>query len=355
MSSVKRGHDRPGGHDEGGFAMTDLERRYARWMTLFYPAGYRRERGSELVDTYLSLAAPDRHRPSAADVADLAAGGLRQHLRIAKGLGPGFELAGLLALMTATAFATRWTILEMQALTPTWTSPVQPFLLLGVAAWAAWLLAAVVYVAASARWFRWAAGLAVLVTAGLVPAATLTGWPRPPLSVLLPQIVLGVVALGAAGRRPWWVRLMPIAVAVVSVPVAAGTAPSPDFYDDYYRVAETALPSAAVILLIGATLLALGLAAWRDSRGVWALLILLTPIGMLALNPLGAVLDDAGPGHPVIPAWSSMVEASVLVAVIGPTLVLLALTARSRLLLGGRPLGAGVSRCPTCGAPSTST
>ena len=332
--------------------MTDLERRYARWMALFYPAHYRRERGSELVDTYLSLSAPDRRRPSAADVADLAAGGLRQHLRIAKGLGPGFELAGLLALMTATACATGWTILEMHASTPPWTSPLQPFLSLGVAAWVAWLLAAVVYVAAPARWFRWAAGLAVLVTAGVVPAASLTGLPRPPLSVLLPQIVLGMVAAGAAGRRPWWVRLMPIAVVVASVPVAVGTAPNPDFYDNYYQVAETALPSAAVMLLIGATLLALGLAARRDSRGVWALLILLTPIGMLALNPLGAALDDSGPGTPVIAAWSSMVVASVLVAVIGPALVLLALTARGRLLLGGRLLGAGVSRCPTCGAPS---
>jgi hypothetical protein len=116
MSPVARGHDRQAGHDEAGPAMSDLERRYTRWTAVFYPADYRRKRGSELVDTYLSLAAPDRSRPSAADVADLAAGGLRQHLRIAEGLGPGFGLAGLLALMTATGFAAGWTILE--ALTP---------------------------------------------------------------------------------------------------------------------------------------------------------------------------------------------------------------------------------------------
>jgi hypothetical protein len=109
-----------------------------------------------------------------------------------------------------------------------------------------------------------------------------------------------------------------------------------------------------VTLLTGALLIALGLAAQRDYRGAWAMLILLTPIGMLAVNPLGAMLDDFGPGHPVIPAWSSMVVASVLVTVIGPTLVLLALTVRGRLLPGDRPLGAGASHCPTCGAPSTS-
>jgi hypothetical protein len=56
---------------------------------------------------------------------------------------------------------------------------------LGVAAWAVWLLTAVVQVVAPGRWFRRAAVLAVLVTAGVVPAAMLTG-PRPPLSVLLP-------------------------------------------------------------------------------------------------------------------------------------------------------------------------
>ena len=223
--TVERRRDCRRGHDEAGSAMSNLERRYARWMALFYPADYRRERGSELVDTYLSLAAPDRHSPSAADIADLAAGGLRQHLRIARELGPAFGLAGLLALMTATAFATGWTILEVLAPTPSWSSQGGPFLSLAVAAWAAWLLAAVVHFAASGRWFRAAVGLAVLVTVGIVPAAALTGLPRPPASVLLPQIVLGIVALGAAGQRLWWVRLMPIAAAAAVLPVAIRTAP----------------------------------------------------------------------------------------------------------------------------------
>jgi hypothetical protein len=353
MSPSENRHDRPGGHDDGRSAVTDLERRYAHWTALFYPANYRRERGSELMDTYLSLAAPGRKRPSVGDVADLAAGGLRQHVRAAEGLGPGFRLAGLLALMTATACATGWAIFEVLAPVPPWSSRVGPFLSLAVAAWAAWLLAAVVHVAASSRWLRWAVGLAVLVTAGVVPAAALTGLPRPPASVLLPQIVLGVVALGAAGRHPWWVRLMPIAAAAAILPAAVGTAPGLNFISGYYNLAAAALPAAAVMLLIGALLLALGLAARRDYRGAWAMLILLTPIGMLAVNPLGAVLDDSGPGRAVIPAWSSMVVASVLVAVIGPMLVPLALAARARLSRGGRSPGADRGRCPTCGAPST--
>jgi hypothetical protein len=355
MSPAERRHDRPEGQDQAGSRMTDLERRYTRWTALFYPADYRRERGSELVDTYLSLAAPDRKRPSAADVADLAAGGLRQHLRIAQGLGPGFRLAGLLALATLAAFATGWAIFEAVASTAPWVPQRGPFLSLGVPAWAAWLLAVVAYVAAPGRWFRWAVGLAIVVTAGVVPAAMLTGMPRPPLFVLLPQLVLGIVALGAAGRQPWWVRLIPLAAAAASVPVAASAAPRLVFSGGYYyQAAATALPAAAVTLLIGGALLALGLAARHDYRGVWALLILLTPVGMLALNSLGAMLDDAGPGRPVTPAWSSMVATSVLVLTVGLVSMPLALAARGRLPSGGRPDHTDAGRCPTCGAPPQS-
>jgi hypothetical protein len=355
MSPVKSRHDSPGEPDEAGTAATGLERRYARWTALFYPAGYRRERGSELMDTYLCLAAPGRKRPSPADIADLAAGGLRQYLRIAPGLGPGFRLAGLLALMTATAFATGSMAFEVLAPRQPWFSHVGPFQSLGAAAWAAWLLAAVVHVAASGRWLRRTVGLAVLVTAGIVPVATLTGLPRPPLAVLLPQIVLGVVALGVAARHPWWIRLMPIAATAATLPVAIYTAPDLTYYTGYHDdFSRAAMPAGAVTLLIGALLIALGMAARRDSRGAWAMLILLTPIGMLAVNPLGAVFDDSGPGQAVIPAWSAMVEASVLVAVTGPMLVAMALVARVRLSAGRRPPGADRGRCPTGGEPSPS-
>jgi hypothetical protein len=268
---------------------------------------------------------------------------------LAQDLGPGFRLAGLLALMTATAFASGWAILETLAPTPPWST--RPLLSLGIAAWAAWLLAAVAHVAAPDRWYRWAAGLAVLVTAGVVPAAALTGLLRPPLFVLLPQLVLGVVALGAAGRHPRWVRLLPVAAAAVGVLVAAPGLEN--FYSGYYFVAPAVLPAAAVMLLVGAALLALGLAARRDYRGAWALLVLLTPIGMLAMIPLGGVLDGTL-GRAPVPAWPFMALAAVLVAVVGPALVALAVAVRRRPPPGVRSLGADAGRCPTCGAPSTS-
>jgi hypothetical protein len=336
--------------------MTELERRYARWVALFYPADDRRKRGSEPVDTYLALAAPGHRRPSPADIADLAGGGLRRRLRTAPGVG--FRLAGLLALTTTSAFASWWAVLEVLAprASPrgSWSAQTGPFLSLGVAAWALWLLAAVVHAVAPGRWFRRAAVLAMLVTAGVLPAAMLTGIFRPPLSVLLPQVVLGVVALGASARYRWWVRLAPLAAAALTVPVAVATEPRVGFNGDYYPAAVLALPAAAVTLLIGATLLALGLAARHDSRGVWALLILLTPIGILALNPIGAMLDNAGPGRPIVPEWSSMAAAGILVAVIGPVLLLLALAATGRRSAGGRSLQAEATHCPTCGAPSNS-
>ncbi|WP_019872583.1 hypothetical protein [Salinispora oceanensis] len=331
--------------------MTDLERRYARWIALFYPADYRRTRGSELVDTYLSLAAPIRGRPSPADIADLAAGGLRQHLRAARDLGPGFRLAGLLALTTATTCATGWATIEAFTPTPPWSPHVGPFLSLAIVAWAVWLVAAVLFVAASGRWFRWAAGLAVLVTVAIVPAAALTGLPRPPLLVLLPQIVLGVVALGATVQHLWWVRLMPVAVAAAVLPVAVGVE-SGFYFSGYYYPAAKTLPAAAATLLVSALLIAIGLAARRDYSGTWAMLILLTPIGMLAVQPLSMLFDDFGAGRAVNPTWSSAAATSMLVAVIGSMLLPLALVARGRLAAGRRPLGPGP--CPTCGASSAS-
>ncbi|WP_433074602.1 hypothetical protein ACQP1P_27685 [Dactylosporangium sp. CA-052675] len=332
-------------------SLTDLERRYARWMALFYPADYRRTRGSELMDTYLSLAAPDRRRPSPADVADLAAGGLRQRLRAAPGLGAGFRLAGLLALAITTALASWWAMLLALAPAVPRYVPTGPVLLLGVAAWVVWLLAAVVHAVAPGRWFRRVAVLALLVTAGVVPVAMLTGLVRPPLSVLVPQFFLGIVALGAAGRHRWWVRLTPLAAGAVAVPVAVAAGPR---YDGYYITAAFTFPAAGVALLVVVTLLALGLAARHDHRGVWALLILLTPIGMLALNPLGAMLHNSGPGRPIVPVWSAMAAAALLVAVVGPALLTLAVAAAGRRSAGGRSRPAAEAYCPTCGAPSNS-
>ncbi|GAA3451890.1 hypothetical protein [Dactylosporangium matsuzakiense] len=309
----------------------DLARRYARWVALLYPAPDRRRRGAELVDTYLALAPPGRRHPTAADIADLAAGGLRRHLRAAPGFGPGLRLAGLIALTTAAAFGSGWAVFEVLAL----RGP-RPSMSLAPAAWVAWLLTAAAYAAAPGRWWRRSAVAALLVTVALEPAALLTGWPGAPLTVLVPQCVLGLVALGADVRPGRRARLLPLAAAVVTAPVTVAAAPPEGVFGNYYEPAETVLPVVGVTLLITAVLLALALAVVRpDSRGVWTLLILLTPIGMLALNRLGRLLDGA-PGRPLldtwplVPTWPSMAAAAAAVATVGPALLLLALALAAR-------------------------
>jgi hypothetical protein len=322
--------------------MSELERRYTRLVRWCYPAGYRRRRGTEIVDTYLALAAPDRRRPSVADVIDLALGGLRERQRAigATGIGPGIGLAGTLALLATTALAAGWTPLEAGPLVAAFGP--DPFFSLGVAVWAAWLLAAVVHAAAPGRWTRLAIGAALAVTVAVVPLAAVTGLFRPPLFVLVPQAALGLVALGAPGRPPVWLRLLPLAVAAAALPAAANFRySSGPFYESgplyyyYDPVSGQALSIAGVTLLLVMLLLGGGLALRNDVRGAWATLVLLGPIGTLWLHPLAGELAVRRYGGGPTPTWSTLVTAAIIVAaivaaVVAPALALLVRTAGKR-------------------------
>jgi hypothetical protein len=315
--------------------MTDLERRYLRLVRLCYPAGYRHERGTEIVDTYLALAAPERRWPSAADVLDVAGGGLRARLRAtgATGIAAGVRLAGALALPTATALAAGWTPLEVNSLVAAFGP--SPFFSLGVVVWAAWLLAAVVHVVAPGRWTRRAIGAALVLTVAVVPLAAVADLFRPPLFVLLPQAALGLVALGGPGRPPIWLRLLPLAAAAAVLPATANLL----FGDDpiyYYDWPNTRVLSAAgVTLLLATLLLGAGLALRNDVRGAWALVVLLGPIGMLWLHPLAEEIAVRRYGGGPNATWSTLVAAAfimaaIVMAVIAPTVALLVLAARKR-------------------------
>ncbi|MER7892554.1 hypothetical protein ABTX15_22315 [Micromonospora sp. NPDC094482] len=328
--------------------MSDLERRYLHLLRA-YPADYRRARGAEIVGTYLDLAAPGRRWPSPADAADLVRGGLRQRLRAAGAtdLAPGVRLAAVLAFFTATSLAALWSLLELRPAPAGFGEPTAgPFVSLGTVAWIAWLLAAVAHALTPGGWARRAAALALLLTLALVPAAPLVGLPRPPLFVLLPQVALGLVALGLPDALPAPLRAAPlIAVGAVAL---AGTnlhlLPPATFAASYYVwTAVPVLPAAAVALLAVALLLAAGLALRADHRGVWAALILLTPIGLLALQPLAGALDGVGM---TVAVWSEMAVTAVLIGVVGPALLALALALRPRPTRPHRP-----TPCPTCGAP----
>ncbi|MCO1597125.1 hypothetical protein M8C17_18380 [Micromonospora sp. RHAY321] len=312
--------------------MTDLERRYLRLLSA-YPADYRRARGAEIVGTYLDLAAPDRRWPSPADAMDLLRGGLRQRVRAAGAadLVPGVRLAAVLALLTAAPLAGLWTVLELRPAQPDFGLPAAgPFVSLGIVAWIAWLLAALVQAVTPGRWTRYAVALAVLVTVALVPAAALTGLPRPPLFVLLPQIGLGLVALGAPDTVPAPLRAAPlVAVGVVGLagPILL---PRELFAVSYYTTwtLTPVLPAAAVVVLAVAVLLAAGLALRADHRGGWAALILLTPVGLLALYPLAGATD--GQPSAFSPSWASLAATAALVTLVGPALLPLTLALRTR-------------------------
>ncbi|WP_422736180.1 hypothetical protein ACN263_21635 [Micromonospora sp. WMMD729] len=310
--------------------MTDLERRYLRLLAA-YPADYRRARGAEIVGTYLDLAEPGRRWPAPADAVDLLRGGLRQRVRAAGAIHllPGVRLAATLALLTATALAGMWTVLELRPAPPGFGEPsVGPFVSLGIVAWAGWLLAAAAQALTPERWHRRAVALAVLLTGALVPAAALTGLPRPPLFVLLPQLGLGLVALGASREQSVSLRMLPLLTAVGGL-AAAG--PSSNGFAWTYRAvtAELVLRDAAVVVLAVTVLLAVGLAVRGDHRGGWALLILLTPAGLLALHALAGAAD--GVPNAFAPNWTALAATAAVVALVGPALLPVALALRTRL------------------------
>jgi hypothetical protein len=323
--------------------MSDLERRYLRLVRIFYPAGYRDERGTEIVGTYLALSSAGRRWPSAADVTDLAGGGLRQRLRAAgaTGIVPGLQLAATPALSTATALAGGWVMLELNPWTTAWFgfeqdgTSVSP----GAGVWAAWLLAAAVHVRAPGRSTRLALALALVLTAAVVPLAAVVDQSRPPLFVLLAQACLGLVALGVPDRQPVWLRLLPLTGAAAAVPVAATIAydVGDDSHGYYGWPAGQVLPGAGMALLLVTLLVGVGLATRNDLRGAWALLVLLGPIGMLWLHPLAEELAvglyGGGPNADRTTLAASAIVVSAAAALIVASA---ALTARRRIAFPAR-------------------
>ncbi|SCE95128.1 hypothetical protein GA0074695_2402 [Micromonospora viridifaciens] len=330
--------------------MSDLERRY-RWLLHAYPAAYRRTRGAEIVGTYLDLAEPDRRWPSPADVADMLAGGIRERLRAAGAadLIPGVRLAAFLAFTTAAALAGIWTIAEQVTEQSRWgVATFGPFATTGIIIWTAWLLTAVIHAIAPARWTAAAIGVALLLTIAVVPVADLARLPRPPLFVLQPQATLGLLALAIPTSSARWQRLAPLAVAL-----AAGltTAQLVAQREQPYRWGNWGifLPYAGLALLLTAMVTAAALALHRDTRGLWALLVLLAPIGLLGLYPLTEItteLINADYANFRVIAGT----AATIVALTGATLVTAVATRRrphpNAPATGVMPVH---GTCPTCG------
>ncbi|MEV4496509.1 hypothetical protein AB0J84_12470 [Micromonospora arborensis] len=325
--------------------MNDLERRYLRLLHA-YPADYRRARGAEIVGTYLDLADPGRRWPSPADAADLLRGGLRQRLRAAgvTDLIPGVRLAALLSMVTASALAGVWGVAELHPPPAEWGVPhLGPFVSLGVVTWAAWLLTAAVTAVAPIRIARLTITLALLLTVALPPLAAALDVLRPPLMVLLPQVVLGLLGLALPDRPSRVIRLAPALSALLAVVATEFLVGLDPIFMYYGAPMEVFLPAVGGLLLVVGALLAMGLALGGDARGGWALVTLLTPAGILAVPSLA---DGFGPAQGGITVAKLAVTA-VAVALAGPAVLLLTVLFRSRRTPTPQPSG---QPCPTCGA-----
>jgi hypothetical protein len=259
-----------------------LRERYTRLLR-WYPAAERAERGAEIVDTYLDLAAAGQRRPRPGDVVDLMAGGLRQHLRVRKALGlaDALPLAGTLALMMATVLAGIW-LIDTEGhggRDDSGYSMLGPFHTIGVFVWVAWLLAPL---AALAGFGRWAVAAATTVTVGVVvavsvvPALELTVlYPR--LSILVPQLGLGVLALASDNRR----GLRDTAVVVAPAAVAAVLAV---LVTAEHQIGREALSVAALILIMAVLVMGGYFTVRRDRRAWWPAVLFVWPVLLLCLG-----------------------------------------------------------------------
>ncbi|MEO3817143.1 GlsB/YeaQ/YmgE family stress response membrane protein [Plantactinospora sp. B24E8] len=327
-----------------------LVRRYRRLLRI-YPAGYRAERGDEIVGTYLDLVDPKRRWPSPADAADLLRGGLRERLRGygALGLATAVPVAATLALHTLITLAL-FLLLQVEfadVRQAELTDRIGPVQTVGAVVWAGWLLVGLVVLALPGRWGRRAALGALLLTVVVPTVATLVGQPRPPLFVLIPAAALGLATLALPDRPGWVGRLLPLVAAGIGGGTSAAyhlAQGNSDWFTSYRSTPEL-LGMAGGLLFGLAVVIAIGRAAAGDDSGLWTALLLTVPAGLLGTNQLAqAYWSTRGGG----PTWWMLAATAGVVTLAGATLLAAAITlqavrhraVRRRVLAGP---------CPTCG------
>jgi hypothetical protein len=200
---------------------------------------------------------------------------------------------------------------------------------LGAAAWIAWLLAPV---AALLGFGRVGVAVALCTTVALVPVSALTSYARPPLFMLVPQIALGVVALGTPPRR--WSRLAMTGLALTVAVTGLAAVSGPRIY--YYSLLGT-VQIAGLLLAVAVAATGVVFGMRRDPRGWWPALILLGPVLLLVMTWPTAVRSQPWP------TWHAAVTASA-VAVLAA-----AVAVPVTLWLRGRIRRHPAETCPACG------
>lgn len=323
-----------------------LERRY-RALLRCYPADYRAHRGDEILDTYVALVDEDRRWPSAADTLDVLAGATRAHLRSA-GVEAALPVAATVAIGTVTMLAAYW-LISIEVIGGALAGPVPmfgPFQTIGVVAWFAWLAVGLTALVSPGRVVRVGVLAALAVTVALLPAAALLPYDRPPLTVLLPQLALGLVVLGLpdgpGGRAGLRLRVVVALVTATAAAVAIVTVPG----GPYRWFDGDVLAVIAAILLIGLLGASALLAMRGDDRGWLATLIMLPALALLLVEQLtGLVASYAGTSAD---SWALTAWVAVASALAAGAALPLATAIRSR-----RPKPPATA-CPTCGNPTAS-
>jgi hypothetical protein len=280
--------------------MRPIERRY-RLLLRMYPAAYRTGRGDELVDTYLATVGADRRWPGAMDAVDLINGALRERIRArnARGLEAGVPVAATLSLATAAFLATVWLLWVETRWDPNHPGlgavPVGPFQSVAAFVWIGWIAAAVAHTLRPGLVGRLFVAGALVGTVAIWPVCARLGAAPAPTLVVASQLVLAIVALAVPARPRAAMRLAPV-VPIVAAAVATVVLNPSWAYGGYRWYIDDALPGTGIAVLLGSVTVAAAYGLRRDDRGLWAALIMLTPVSALLLAPVTRLIVTPAAG-----------------------------------------------------------
>lgn len=284
------------------------------------------------MSTLLDSAPANRTWPPLADAVDLLVCGMRERLALnrLRALDRGLRLAALIALPLAAGLSVFcWLVVEPITDSAGEDLPFTPFgsfYTCGPAAYATWVLAALVWLA-TPRWGRAAVGLGVITTLALVAIDAVTEYQRPPAYLIALLTGLGIVAC-AGLRSP--ASLPERLVAPVGTGALIGVLLLLTVLMErlggwsgfFYRWTAGELMSAgclatlAVMFLIGSVQMVRRLeASW-----LWATLILAVPVGWVAAYTQGG------------PQRTRPLALFVLVATVGVLVIAVKLASSVRLV-----------------------
>ncbi|MGE5826960.1 MAG: hypothetical protein ACM30G_01165 [Micromonosporaceae bacterium] len=268
--------------------MAPLECQYLLLMRA-YPRQYRQRRGEEMLATLLDSARPDQRRASWRDVTDLLGGAARERLGLhaVPGAADGLRLVGPMALVLTAGQATvdwtfRWVQLGQAALA--WSDVVDITLAL---AWVTALLVRAVFpgTGVAPATLAWLGTVVLSATAGPWPDRVGAAWGIGPHALMC---VCGFVAMVGTGHRAGAAErvgiitgsaafLMPVAFCLVPMTNGRGDDPIPTALQVLYPAWNLMF----WVVPVGLALAGAALLIWRrDSRGLWAALIMLMVLPM---------------------------------------------------------------------------